>query len=141
MGAGGVGYQLDVRPYGPADFPTVEGWWRAHHGNDFRPGYISNNAYIVIGAGDMAFFSMCPMCPDFCYLGFPLVNPNLQREKRDAAVDFMVECAKLWAERNGFPIVWVSIRGEKMLNRLSAAGFIRGEGGNTHMFCKVGVIR
>jgi len=119
----------------------VEKWWRDHHGNDFRKGFPALQSFIVQNDGkDAVFFGIAPMTPDFCYLAFPLVNPSLAKDKRDTAIDFMLECAKIAAQRMGFPVLWISIRGEKMLNRLGRAGFIEAESGNTHMFCKVGEI-
>lgn len=116
----------------------VQGWWETHHGGEFRHGYVPKDAYIV---GDNAgFFGMCPMTPDFCYLAFPMVNPELPKEQRDETVDVMIEYAKIWAVQTNHPIVWISTHGEKFLSRLRQAGFASEETGMSHMFCKVGEI-
>jgi hypothetical protein len=132
---------MDARQYTSEDFDMVHSWWKKHHNNEFRPDYPPKYSYIVHSGGEaLGFFGMAPMTPAFCYLSFPLVNPDAPKELRDEAVDFIIESSKIWASKCEFPIVWISIRGEKMLNRLGKAGFIEAETGNSHMFCKVGEI-
>lgn len=149
MGKNSVGYSMvkneshnfDLRGYTEADFPMVEKWWRVHHGNDFRKGYLPKYSYVVTKNNvDSAFFGMAHMTPDICYLCYPMVNPNLLKNEREGVLDYLIECSKLWAAKTGHKIVYISIRGEKFLNRLGEAGFIEAESGNTHMFCKVGDI-
>lgn len=133
---------LDLRNYTENDFPLVEAWWRQHHGNDFRPSYPPRASYIVTVDGiDAAFFGVAPMTPGFCYLSFPLINPELSKESRDKAIDFIIDAAKMWAVTANIPVLWYSGNGEKFLNRLGSKGFVTGESGCTHMFCKVGDIQ
>lgn len=133
---------LKIRQYIRDDFDMVADWWRTHHGNDFRPGYVPSAAFIIETEGQAtAFFGVCPMTPDFAYLAFPLVNPALDKESREKSLDFVVEAAKVWIKHAGIPILWISIRGESFLNRLRKKGFVAGEDGCQHMFYKGGEIK
>lgn len=130
-----------LRDYTPDDYRMVSGWWADHYGNDFRPGFVPRAAFIVEADGvALGFFGLCSMTPDFAYFAFPLVNPKSDKESREKTVDFMIEAAKLWTKNAGHTICYISIRGEKFLNRLRAKGFVAGEDGCQHMFAKVGEI-
>lgn len=129
---------LDARLYTPADLPLVQSWWRHHNGNHFDAEFIPPTAYIVtMGGIPSGFFSMHAMQCAVCYFGYPLVNPDLPKERRSEVVDYMIKCSKIWASKTGHKYVYISIRGEKMLSRLEQNGFISGEEGCQHMFCKV----
>jgi hypothetical protein len=130
---------MKIRNYHDADFDMVATWWRGHHGNEFQRGFIPPTAYIVTddNGEPMGFFSMASLQCDFCYFLYPLVRPDVSRDQRNQAIDFMIECAKIWAVNTGHTCVYISIRGEKMLSRLEQKGFISGEQGCQHMFCKV----
>lgn len=133
---------LSLRSYTSDDFKLIESWWRQHYNNDFRPGYVPLASFVVLLDGvPSGFFGVCPMTPDFAYLAFPMVNPNLDKDAREKSVDFIIEAAKLWIKHAGIPLLWISIRGESFLNRLGKAGFIAAESGNTHMFYKGGDIK
>lgn len=95
---------------------------------------------VTVDGLDAGFFGMCLMTPAFAYLAFPMVNPQLDKDIRDKAVDFIIDCAKLWAVNAGIPIVYYSGNGEKFLSRLRNKGFIAGETGCQHMFATVGEI-
>lgn len=130
-----------IRPYTAEEFPMIQSWWRLHHDNDFRPGFVPTAAYIVSVDGFPAgFFGMCPMTPDFSYFAFPMCNPGLPSNIRDIAIDFMIDCAKIWTAEAGLKVAYISIRGEKFLSRLREKGWIAGEDGCQHMFSMVGEI-
>lgn len=132
---------LQLREYTPDDYRMVSGWWADHYGNDFRPGFVPRAAFIVEADGvATAFFGMCQMAPDFCYLAFPLVNPKSDKESREKSLAYLIESSKLWAVSAGIPIIYISTHGEKFLNRLREAGFVADDSTNTHLFCKVGEI-
>jgi hypothetical protein len=130
---------MKIRNYLNADFDVVAAWWRGHHDNEFQRGFIPPTAYIVTDdkAEPMGFFSMASLQCDFCYFLYPLVRTDVSREQRGEAIDFMIECAKVWAVNTGHKCVYISIRGEKMLSRLEQKGFMSGEKNCQHMFCKV----
>ena len=133
---------MNIRNFTDADFGMVELWWFKHHGNVFQRGFIPPTAYIVTDdeGEPMGFFSMHNMQCSICYFGYPMVNPLLPKEKRDAAIDYMIECAKIWAVRTGHQYVYISITGAKMLSRLEQKGFVAGETDCQHMFCKVEMV-
>lgn len=129
--------KFDCRLATGDDFPMLAEWWKKHHDNVLCKDFLSPYTYIVTKNGENAgFFSMHPMDCAVCYFGFPCVNPYL--ENRERVVDHMIEYAKMWAHRTKHSVVYISIRGEKMLNRLEHAGFIQAETGCSHMFCKIG---
>lgn len=129
---------LQLREYTPDDYRMVSGWWADHYGNDFRPGFVPAKAYIVTaGEVDAAFFGIAPMTPDFSYLAFPLVNPNLDKESRDKAIDFVIDAASMLKDT---PVIWYSGNGEKFLNRLREKSWFAAESGCQHMFFKSGEI-
>jgi hypothetical protein len=130
---------MKVRSYTPADFDMVAGWWRGHHGNEFQQGFIPSTAYIATSDNGkpLGFFAMASLQCDFCYFLYPLANPDAPKDERGKAIDFMIECAKIWAVNTGHKCVYISIRGAKMLSRLEQKGFMSGESECQHMFCKV----
>jgi hypothetical protein len=133
---------MKIRNYNHADFDMVAAWWRGHHGNDFQQGFIPPTAYIVTDddGSPWAFFAMASLQCDICYFLYPMVNPTLDKEQRGEAIDFMINCAKIWTVNTGHKITYISIRGEKMLSRLEQNGFISGEDNCQHMFCKVEMV-
>jgi len=131
---------LSIRQYADDDFKLVETWWHEHHGNVFCKDYVPEHSYIIESDKPLAFFGMCHMTKAICYFSFPLVNPSVTKEERGEAIDYMIECAKLWCIRTGHKVIYISIKGEKMLSRLEQSGFIAGEDGCKHMFCKLGDI-
>lgn len=130
---------MKIRNFTESDFPMVAAWWEKHHGNTYLREFIPPTAYIVCSdeGEPWGFFSMASLQCAFCYFLYPLVNPDIEREQRNEAIDFMIECAKIWAVNTGHTYVYISIRGEKMLSRLEQSGFISGEDNCQHMFCKV----
>lgn len=135
------GAKQAIRQYLDSDFPTIEAWWRQHHGNDFRPSYPARASYVIeVDGQPAAFFGISPQTPAFAYLSFPLVNPNLDKESRNKCVDFIIDAAIMWVVSNGIPILWYSGNGECFLNRLRDKGFIAGETGCSHWFFKAGEI-
>lgn len=130
--------RLDARAYTKDDLSLVQEWWKNHNGNYFDAEFIPPTAYIVtLDKEPAGFFSMHAMQCAICYFGYPLVNPSLSKVERGHVVDYMVECSKIWAVKTGHKYVYISINGEKMLSRLEQKGFVAGEVGCQHMFCKV----
>lgn len=134
---------MKIRNFTDADYDMVAGWWHKHHGNTFAREFIPPTAYIVTddNGSPWGFFSMHGMQCAVCYFGYPMVNPALERQHRDEAIDFMIKCAKLWCVNTGHTYVYISIRGEKMLSRLERNGFMSGEDNCQHMFCKVEAVK
>jgi hypothetical protein len=129
---------MDARQFTKDDYELLKKWWRGHAGSPPVLDFISNTSYIVtIDGVDSGFFSMHPMACAVCYFGMPVVNPTLDRESRKGVIDYMIECAKIWAVKTGHEYVYISTKGSHFLKMLQSAGFEKEGDGYSHLFCKV----
>lgn len=92
---------------------------------------------MTLDGEDVGFFAMSSMQCAICHIGFPVINPFIQRKDRDKALEYMIEATKIWALKTGHSLIYISIAGAKIVNRFKKAGFLDAGGNNYHMLCKV----
>jgi hypothetical protein len=129
---------MDCVLFKEEDFPMIYAWWKEHNGDGFQLNLLPPTSYIVTMDGQpVAFFAMSGLQCAACYIGFPVINPFIERKDRDKALEYMIEATKIWALKTGHSLVYISIAGAKIVNRFKKAGFFDAGGNNYHMLYRV----
>lgn len=121
------------------DYATMEKWWRAHNSFAPKPEHLTDDGFVIEVEGEaVAVWFMYPMgTSKICYLGFPTIGFKCRHDLRDIVSEIMLKKAKQWASAKGFEVIYISVGGQKFLDRLKAFGFVEADKGNSHMFLGV----
>lgn len=108
-----------IRPYTPADYETVSGWWRAHKWPQVPSNTLPPNGLIVdeVCAG----FLYCTDSP-ISWLEWVVADPTAPREKRDAALDTLIDSLIKVAKAAGRPIIFSSTKHPALAERYKRHG-------------------
>lgn len=91
-----------VRPYEPRDFPQVEAWGK-DYGDEYKEHQFPKTGFIVDG---IAAYFLYSTDSSLCWLENMISNRNVQKERRDQALDLIIQAILEEAERLGFKIAF-----------------------------------
>lgn len=122
--------KLIFRPLQYNDWKDIRKWCKDWDFPEIKPLTVSKNGYIVED------WNNNKICACWLYLtsnsqigwfGFPICNKQVEYDKRDAALDYILTKIKEVAAELGNPILLTTVERESLANRLERLGYEQGD--------------
>jgi len=116
------------------DYAIISAWWEQHGSFAPRPQHLSSTGLIIEADIPLCAGWLYNTDSKICVFEFVVCNPNADKSLRDAALTLLIEEIKALSSQRGYELIYSSVKGERYINRLEAAGFIITDSGQTHCF-------
>ena len=117
------------------DYDIVGQWWEKHGSLIPQSRYLPKDGIVIEIDGEMAAAGFMYRTDSvICIFEWFVVNPDLEKEDRDKALDYLVESAIEWKDVNNYEVIYTSTNVGKFIKRLQGNGFLKVEDGNSHLF-------
>ena len=120
-----------IRKYIPEDYKTIASWWI-----DRESTIPSRHLFSDIGFMATDDQTQEPICAIFmypthgssiCVIGWPVTNPNTNKEQRSKALDSVLEATHSEAKKMGYSYIWTTSGVKPVEERLTKHGYLIGD--------------
>lgn len=131
---------LGRRKFVAKDYETMQKWWQKWHKDDAPPPWVlpKTGIMIEVDGEDAAFGFLYNTDSGVCVFEWFCGNPFMKKKDREMALDYLIDCAKEWAEKAGYGLIYSSCGIQRYINRVKSKGFKDVSKNQTHLFCHVG---
>lgn len=118
-------------------YDMISEWWKSHRSHVPPKEFLSQTGIVIYDEKPLAVGFLYKTDSAFCYFAFAVVNPESAKEKRDRALEFLIDSACEWATKAGFKSVLCNSEYKKFTKRLENKGFFRPVKHVDHLFYDV----
>jgi hypothetical protein len=100
-------------------------WWKLREFPVVPQAMLSHTGFVVEGVAACWYYPV--FGSGFCYLGFPVTNPSVDKEKRDQALDLIMENIIDTTKKLGYKYLITTTGLDVMRNKFNKHGFVLGD--------------
>lgn len=115
---------MEVRPYKVEDYEELFKWWSKHNWTPLSPDLLPETGYIVEG------YACCFLYKTdskICWMGWPISNPETDKELRSQALDLIIKELKQKAVDLDYKIIITTTNLEYLGDRYEKHNFVEGD--------------
>jgi len=119
-------------------YAMLQGWWKGHGSFAPKIEHLPETGILVnIDGKPVTAGFLYKTDSKICIFEFMVSDPEATREKRDKALEFLIESVKEWSSKSGYTMIYTSTGIGRFVKRLKDNGFVVVDRDQTHCFYEV----
>ena len=118
----------------------VSGWWRARFDQPLPLDVLSESGYVAFNRGSGRPIAALWLYPikgsKVAWIGWPLADPESNKEERTAALDALYDIIHVRAKEAGYRYIWTTSNTPPVESRLKGYGYVIGDK-NVNQYWKI----
>lgn len=122
---------FNIRQYEKSDFNMIASWWKTKTDVEINRVIESEYGYIVsLDDKDICAMFLYPTKGSkIAWIGWPIADPESDKDDRSTALDLLFDIAHSEAESMGYKAIWTTSKSSAVEDRLKKHNYIKGDTG------------